>query len=219
MRSASTNLRFVPVAPGNHAQLPMKLATTANYLWPCAISRSTRHVKTQPDATALCHGGSRLWLQRNVKTVCGCHGLAPWRFTLVATKERQDGLRMPRPCAVELHVCGYKGTSRRFADATALRRGASRLRLQRNVKTVCGCHGLAPWSFTFVATKERQDGLRMPRPCAVELHVCGYKGTSRRFADATALRRGASRLWLKLITKSIKRETPRRKAVASIIFQ
>src|SRR6266403_1310027 len=126
---------------------------------------------------------------------------------------------MPRPCAVEIHAHGYKMRQERFADATALRHGGSRLWLQRNVKTVCGCHGLVPWRFTLVATKERQDGLRMPRPCAVELHACGYKGTSRRFADATALRRGASRLWLKLITKSIKRETPRRKAVASIIFQ
>src|SRR6266404_5649902 len=97
---------------------------------------------------------------------------------------------MPRPCAVEPHVRCYKGTSGGFADATALRRGASRSLLQRHVKED-GCHGLAPWSLTFVATKARQGG-RMPRPCAVEPHVRCYKGTSRR-TDATALRRGASR--------------------------
>src|SRR6266403_121073 len=101
MRSASTNLRFVPVAPGNHAQLPMKLATTANYLWPCAISRSTRHVKTQPDATALCRGDSRLWLQDASGAFCGCHGLAPWSFTLVAEAHYQKHQReTPRRKAV-----------------------------------------------------------------------------------------------------------------------
>jgi len=97
----------------------------------------------------------------------------------VATMKRPDVLRMPRPCAVELHACGYNETSGRFADATALRRGASRLWLQWNVRTFCGCHGLVPWSFTLVATMKRPDVLR------------------------------------KLITKSINRETPRRKAVAS----
>ncbi len=59
-------------------------------------------------------------------------------------------------------------------DATALRRGDSRSRLQR---------------------KQR---LRMPQPCAVETHACGYKERSAAFADATALRRGDSRLLLKL---------------------
>src|SRR6266404_3137046 len=92
-------------------------------------------------------------------------------------KERLAGrLRMPRPCAVEVHVRRYKE------------------RLAGN----CGCHGLAPWSFTFAATKNvsrgiadatalrrgasrsrlqrtSRRGLRMPRPCAVELHVRSYK--------------------------------------------
>jgi len=58
-------------------------------------------------------------------------------------------------------------------DATALRRGDSRSRLQKQVSIPCGCHGLAPWRLTFNA-------------------------------EAQAL-----------LTKSIKRETPRRKAVAS----
>jgi len=59
-------------------------------------------------------------------------------------------------------------------DATALRRGDSRSRLQRKVSSVCGCHGLVPWRLTFIA-------------------------------EAQAL-----------ITKSIKRKTPRGKPVASI---
>ena len=59
----------------------------------------------------------------------------------------------------------------------------------------------------------------MPWPCAVEIHASGYKIRQEGFADATALCRGGSHFWLKLITKSIKPETPRRKAVASIIFQ
>src|SRR6266481_1538094 len=130
---------------------------------------------------------------------CGCHGLAPWRFTFAAIKNvsrgiadatalrrggsrsrlqrtSRGGLRMPRPCAVEVHVRSYK--ERLAGD--------------------CGCHGLAPWRFTFAATKNvsrgiadatalrrggsrsrlqrtSRGGLRMPRPCAVELHVRGYK--------------------------------------------
>jgi len=80
---------------------------------------------------------------------------------------------MPWPCAVETHARGYKNRSAAFADATALRRGGSRSRLQKQVSIPCGCHGLAPWRLTFIA-------------------------------EAQAL-----------LTKSIKRETPRRKAVAS----
>src|SRR6266404_5791021 len=96
---------------------------------------------------------------------CGCHGLAPWRFTFAAKKtsgykERlagfgdatalrrggsrsplqrtsRGGLQMPRPCAVELHVRGYKE------------------RLARD----CGCHGLAPWSFTLAATENVSRGI------------------------------------------------------------
>src|SRR6266850_8112672 len=105
---------------------------------------------------------------------------------------------MPRPCAVEPHVCRYKvleriqdatalcrGASRlslqrvleRIQDATALCRGASRLSLQ-SVGTDSGCHGLVPWSLTIVATK-CWNGFRMPRPCAVEPHDCRYKVLER----------------------------------------
>jgi len=89
---------------------------------------------------------------------------------------------MPRPCAVEVHARGYK--ERLAGD--------------------CGCHGLAPWRFTFAATKNVPRGI----------------------ADATALRRGGSRSRLKMgpggisersveVLCSGERETPRRKAVAS----
>src|SRR6266404_5028301 len=209
----------------------------------------------------------------NDSSGCGCHGLAPWRLTLAATRsaafadatalrrggsrsrlQGQQRLRMPRPCAVEAHARGYK------------------------VSSVCGCHGLAPWRLTLAATRsaafadatalrrggsrsrlQGQQRLRMPRPCAVEAHARGYKVSSvcgchglapwrltlaatrsAAFADATALCRGGSRSRLQrkvssvcgchglapwrltfiaeaqaLLTKSIKRETPRRKAVAS----
>src|SRR6266404_703192 len=123
---------------------------------------------------------------------------------------------MPRPCAVEAHARGYK------------------------VSSVCGCHGLAPWRLTLAATTKGQQRLRMPRPCAVEAHARGYNERSAAFEDATALRRGGSRLLLKLRHYSPKassvklhgarpwhlgewrsffcsraRESPRRKAVAS----
>src|SRR5438445_13472676 len=76
---------------------------------------------------------------------------------------------MPRPCAVETHAHGYKITSGEFADATALRRGDSRSWLQNNVRRVCRCHGLAPWSLTLTATRKSEG-----------------------FADATARGRGIS---------------------------
>ena len=81
------------------------------------------------------------------------HGLVPWRFTFVATKYVRRVLRMPRPCAVEVHVRRYKIRQKGFADATALRRGGSRLSLQNTSEGFCGCHGLAPWGFTFAAAQ------------------------------------------------------------------
>src|SRR6266550_1082085 len=129
-------------------------------------------------------------------TDLGCHGLVPWRFTFVATRNVGNGFRMPRPCAVEPHACCYKKCWERIQDATALRRGASRLLLQEMLGTDSGCHGLAPWSLTLVATRNVGNGFRMPRPCAVEVHVCCYKKCWERIQDATALRRGASRLLL-----------------------
>jgi len=111
------------------------------------------------DATALRRGGSRSPLQgtsrgglrmprpcavelhvrrykKRLAGDCGCHGLAPWRFTFAGTRTSRGGLRMPRPCAVEVHVRGYK--ERLAGD--------------------CGCHGLAPWRFTFAATRSVKFG-------------------------------------------------------------
>ncbi len=62
-------------------------------------------------------------------------------------------LRMPRPCAVEVHVRSYKEKPTNLSgDATALRRGASRSPLQNKPKTSWRCHGLAPWSLMLAAT-------------------------------------------------------------------
>jgi hypothetical protein len=140
-------------------------------------------VKT--DATALRRGESRLGLQKEAVELSGmprpcaveahardykkkprnsleCHGLAPWRLTLATTRRS-------------------RGT---FWDATALRRGGSRSRLQEEAAELSG----------------------MPRPCAVEAHARGYKNVSKGCGPAEA--QGP-------VAKSIKRETPRRKAVAS----
>src|SRR5712671_3290814 len=103
---------------------------------------------------------------------------------------------MPRPCAVETHAHGYKKCQKGFADATALRRGDSRSQLQKTSERFCGCHGLAPWRLTLAGTKDVRKVLRMPRPCAVEAHARSYKKCQKGFADATALRRGGSRLSL-----------------------
>jgi len=55
--------------------------------------RGSDRVKTQTDATALRRGDSRLSLQ----------------------KQPQKTLKMPRPCAVESHVCRYKGRGKGFS--------------------------------------------------------------------------------------------------------
>src|SRR5260370_429117 len=85
---------------------------------------------------------------------------------------------MPRPCAVEFHVCHYY-----------------------QAKEMGRCHGLAPWSFTFATTTKRKKwedattlrrgvsrspllrrerNRKMPRPCAVEFHVCHYYHAKKR---------------------------------------
>jgi hypothetical protein len=78
---------------------------------------------------------------------------------------------MPRPCAVEFHARGNKESRRIIGDATALRRGVSRSRLQRKPRNYRRCHGLVPWSFTLAATKKAAELSEMPRPCAVEFHA------------------------------------------------
>jgi len=62
------------------------LVSTASLNHTVAFAR----VKTQTDATALCRGDSRSRLQRKVSSVCGCHGLVPWRLKLAATKKGQQ---------------------------------------------------------------------------------------------------------------------------------
>jgi len=144
---------------------------------PCAVEAHARGYKKCQrgfaDATALRRGGSRSWLQEMSEGFCGCHGLAPWRLTLVATKNVRGDLRMPRPCAVEAHARGYKKCQRGFADATALRPGGSRSWLKEMSEGICGCHGLAPWRLTLVAKRNVRGDLRMPRPYAVEAHARG----------------------------------------------
>jgi nitroreductase len=78
---------------------------------------------------------------------------------------------MPRPCAVETHARDYKKAVETRRDATALRRGDSRSRLQESCRNFPRCHGLAPWRFTFATTRKAVETLR----------------------DAMALRRGGSR--------------------------
>src|SRR5258705_8441080 len=131
---------------------------------PCAVEAHARSYKTQR------------------KDFCGCHGLAPWRLTLAATKHsgktfadatalRRGGsrsqlqntaerlLRMPRPCAAEAHARSYKTQRKDF----------------------CGCHGLVPRRLTLAATKHSGKTLRMPRPCAGEGHARHYKTQPKDF--------------------------------------
>src|SRR6266566_5042030 len=52
---------------------------------------------------------------------------------------------MPRPCAVEVHARGYGESCRILRDATALRRGVSRLLLSQSRRILRRCHGARPW--------------------------------------------------------------------------
>src|ERR1700730_11064064 len=127
-----------------------------------------------------------------------CHGLAPWSFTLAATKKGHGGLwRCHGLVPWSFTLAARNGAKEVSGDATALRRGVSRLLLQtepkksletprpcavefhaccykRSQRSLWRCHGLAPWSFTLAATN-------------------GAKEVS---GDATALCRGVSRLLL-----------------------
>src|SRR5436190_21122676 len=147
---------------------------------PCAVEFHARCYKesffeTLQDATALRRGVSRSLLQREfLRNSSRCHGLAPWSFTLAATKRVSSKLfKMPRPCAVEFHVCCYKESFfETLQDATALRRGVSRLLLQREfLRNSSRCHGLASSCFTLAATKRVSSKLfKMSRPCVVVFH-------------------------------------------------
>src|SRR5215510_10531675 len=102
---------------------------------------------------------------------------------------------MPRPCAVELHVCCYNSGNEVSVDATALRRGGSRLLLQRKAKVA----------------------KVMPRPCAVELHVCCSSRTieSRKRKRETPWHKAMASQAQERFPSSGKRETPWHKAMAS----
>src|SRR6185312_1864140 len=87
------------------------------------------------DATGLPRGNHDELLQDIVRLrKRRCHGLAPWSFTLVATRNcAPEEATMPRACPVVFHA--------------GLLQDIVRLRKRR-------CHGLAPWSFTLLATGE-----------------------------------------------------------------
>src|SRR5712672_2819899 len=134
---------------------------------PCAVELHARNYKIRhqsfADATALCRGASRSQLQTTSSEFCGCHAPVPWSFTLAATKYVVRVLRMPLPCAVELHARNYKPRHQSFANATPLCRGASRSQLQNTSSEFCGCHCPVPWSFTLATTNHVIRVLRMPR--------------------------------------------------------
>ena len=70
---------------------------------------------------------------------CGCHGLAPWCLTFVATEE--EGSRIFVPLSVATSLTNH---------------GAS--------PWDSGCHGLAPWIVRLAATTTRKKHLFFPSP-------------------------------------------------------
>src|SRR6266487_3372234 len=84
---------------------------------------------------------------------------------------------MPRPCAVETHAGDYEKAVETLRDATALRRGGSRLMLLVNRLVVAQpatvkLHGTRPWhpkavQTLFVATNVNLHGTRPWHPKSV----------------------------------------------------
>jgi len=116
-------------------------------------------------------GVSRTLLQEVAQRFFGGHGLAPWSLTYVATRNHAKIFWRPRACPVESHVRCYKKSRKDFLEATGLPRGVSRTLLQEVTQRFFGGNGLAPWSLTYVATRNHAKIFWRPRACPVEFHV------------------------------------------------
>src|SRR5690349_7030331 len=141
--------------------------------WPVEIHARcyTDYPSAACDGTGSSRGDSRSLLHRLSNRSLRCHGLGPWRFTLVATLTIQPQLAMPRAWPVEI----------------------SRSLLHRLSNRSLRCHGLGPWRFTLVATPTIQPQLAMPRAWPVEIHARCYTDYPSAACDATGLARGDSR--------------------------
>ena len=85
-------------------------------------------------------------------------------------------------------------------DATALRRGVSRSRLQRKpLNSLQDATALRRGVSARGYNESHSTLSKMPRPCAVESHARGYNESHSTLLDAMALRRGVSRLMLLVI--------------------
>ena len=87
--------------------------------WKLAMLRATRYpvcVKTLKDATGLSGGVSRSLLLKNQPTL-GCHGLAPWRFTLAAKCGPQKANSKQRETPPRKAVASSKVGCRSFLAA------------------------------------------------------------------------------------------------------
>src|SRR5690349_2684343 len=96
--------------------------------WPVEIHARcyTDYPTAACDATGLARGDSRSLLHRLSNRSLRCHGLGPWRFTLVATPTIHPQLAMPRAWPVEIHARCYTDYPTAACDATGLARGDSR---------------------------------------------------------------------------------------------
>src|SRR6185503_11387056 len=92
-----------------------------------------------------------------------CHGLAPWSFScLLLNRIKNQSLQMPRPCAVEPHVCCYVAVfSFEREPSTAQGRGIQSCCLKSSVvATSVKFHGTSPWHLfrLFVQSHARIHG-------------------------------------------------------------
>ena len=102
------------------------------------------------DATGLPRGDSRSLLQKPELLAQRCHGLAPWRFTLAATKARVVGLKMPRACPVEIHARCYTGPWHLWTQQWRLWDSTTRPCVAASVNL----HWTSPWHPLGVFTQE-----------------------------------------------------------------
>src|SRR5262245_11844738 len=103
------------------------------------------------DATALRRGDSRSQLSG---TFCSLKMPRPCAVEIHVRsyQERFSQLKMPRPCAVEIHVRSYQ---ERFALLKMPRPCAVKIHARSYQERFAPyrCHGLAPWRFTFAAIR------------------------------------------------------------------
>ena len=138
----------------------------------------------------------------------GCHGLVPWRLTLVANQNLKPTLQMPRACPVEIHVVCYKESKANSPDALCLKSTNHTWIGSVQGAVATWSNHQSPKSFANIACRSLTRSLPFP---VLTRSNNDFRLLRQSPPDVTGLACGDSR-WLLF---SCEREPPRLKAVAS----